>query len=114
MGVNAKHLATFILGAAAGVALNKYLNTEEGEKVMESLKEKGNQLKTEAEGAIDKAPEYFEELRSGASTKFNEVVSSLKEKYPDAEKNISDLFANIIKPKNESGTSAVEVESKEA
>ncbi|TAE37203.1 MAG: YtxH domain-containing protein, partial [Runella slithyformis] len=33
MMVNAKHLATFVLGAAAGVALHKYLQTEEGEKM---------------------------------------------------------------------------------
>jgi uncharacterized protein YicC (UPF0701 family) len=108
MGVNSKHLATFILGAAAGVAINKYLNSEEGEKMMESLKEKGSQLKSEAESAVDKAPQYFEELRSGASAKFNEIVGNLKEKYPDAEKVINDLFASFSKPKNEEGTSAEE------
>ena len=64
MSVNAKHLATFILGAAAGVALNKYLQTEEGEKTLNDLKEKASNLKTEAEGAIDKAPEYFEKLKT--------------------------------------------------
>jgi uncharacterized protein YicC (UPF0701 family) len=109
MGVNQKHLATFILGAAAGVAINKYLNSEEGEKMMESLKEKGTQLKTEAESAVDRAPQYFEELRTGANAKFNEIVGNLKEKYPDAEKVINDLFAGFAKPKNENGTS-VEVE----
>ena len=36
--VNAKHLATFVLGAAAGVALHKYLQTEEGEKMLEDLR----------------------------------------------------------------------------
>ena len=110
MGVNAKHLATFILGAAAGVALNKYLNSEEGEKMMENLKEKGNQLKSEAEGAMDKGHEYFDDLKSGANEKFNEIVGNLKEKYPDAEKMINDLFAGFSKPKNEEGTSA-EVEA---
>ena len=48
MSVNAKHLATFILGAAAGVALNKYLQTEEGEKTLNDLKEKASNLRTEA------------------------------------------------------------------
>ena len=33
--------ATFIIEAIAGIALNKNLNTEEGEKVM---KDKGNEL----------------------------------------------------------------------
>ena len=54
--INAKHLATFVLGAAAGVALHKYLQTEEGEKALNDLKIKGNQLKDDAEQAIDKAP----------------------------------------------------------
>ena len=110
MGVNAKHLATFIMGAAAGVAINKYLNSEDGEKMMENLKEKGTQLKSEAEGAMDKGNEYFDDLKSGANEKFNEIVGNLKEKYPEAEKMISDLFSGISGSKNESGTSADVVE----
>jgi hypothetical protein len=43
MSINAKHLATFILGAAAGVAAHKYLQTEEGEKLLEDLKTKGSE-----------------------------------------------------------------------
>lgn len=85
MSINAKHLATFILGAAAGVAAHKYLQTEEGEKLLEDLKTKANNLKSEAEGAIDKAPEYFEELKTkGAET--------LKGNFPDAEAFFKDLF----------------------
>jgi hypothetical protein len=97
MPVNAKHLATFILGAAAGVALNKYLQTEDGEKLMTDLKEKGNQLRTEAEGAIDKAPEYFEKLKT-------EGIAALKEKFPDIEKLLHDLMGG-----NATVTSAEEV-----
>lgn len=97
MPVNAKHLATFILGAAAGVALNKYLQTEDGEKLMTDLKEKGNQLRTEAEGAIDKAPEYFEKLKT-------EGISALKEKFPDIEKLLQELMGG-----NTAVTSAEEV-----
>lgn len=110
MGVNAKHLATFIMGAAAGVAINKYLNSEDGEKMMENLKEKGNQLKSEAEGAMDKGSEYFTDLKSGANEKFNEIVGNLKEKYPEADKMINELFASFTGTKNESGTSADVVE----
>ena len=86
--VNAKHLATFIMGAAAGVALNKYLQTEEGEKMFEELKTKAGNLKTEAEGAIDKAPEYFEQLKT-------QGTAALKENFPDAEKMLHDLLASI-------------------
>lgn len=85
MAVNAKHLATFVLGAAAGVALHKYLQTEEGEKLVEDLKQKANQFKDEAEGAIDKAPEYFEKLKTEGS-------AALKENFPEIEKLLQDLF----------------------
>ncbi len=86
--VNAKHLATFIMGAAAGVALNKYLQTPEGEQAFENLKTKAGELKTQAEGAMDKAPEYFEQLKTqGAAT--------LQEHFPDAEKMLHDLIDAI-------------------
>ncbi|MFT5885823.1 MAG: hypothetical protein ACI9IP_002285 [Arcticibacterium sp.] len=80
MEVISKHLATFILGAAAGVAMHKYLQTDEGEKLMEDLKVKGNELKEDAENVIDKAPEYFEELKGKASSKLSDTLALLKEK----------------------------------
>ncbi|WP_460470764.1 YtxH domain-containing protein [Emticicia fontis] len=83
--VNAKHLATFVLGAAAGVALHKYLQTEEGEKALADLKEKGTKFKGEAEEALDKAPEYFEKLKT-------EGAEALKQYFPGAEKFLQDLF----------------------
>jgi uncharacterized protein YicC (UPF0701 family) len=101
MSVTSKHLATFILGAAAGIALNKYIQTEEGEKLMEDLKEKGNALKDEAEAALEKAPQYFEDLKTGASAKMNEVIQNLKSQYPEAENMINELFASLIKPKQD-------------
>lgn len=83
--VNAKHLATFVLGAAAGVALNKYLQTEEGEKALADLKIKASQLKDDAEQAIDKAPEYFENLKT-------EGAAALKDSFPGVEAFLQDLF----------------------
>lgn len=97
MSINAKHLATFILGAAAGVAAHKYLQTEEGEKLLEDLKTKASNLKAEAEGAIDKAPEYFEELKTkGAET--------LKGNFPDAETFFKDLFEKFKGTKDAAST----------
>lgn len=88
MSLNSKHLATFIIGAAAGVALHKYLQTEDGEKLLEDLKSKASELKGEAEEALDKAPEYFEELKTkGAET--------LKTNFPDADKFLKDLLSSI-------------------
>lgn len=97
MSINAKHLATFILGAAAGVAAHKYLQTEEGEKLLEDLKTKANNLKADAEGAIDKAPEYFEELKTkGAET--------LKGSFPDAEGFFKDLYEKFTGTKGTAST----------
>ncbi len=86
--VNAKHLATFVLGAVAGVALHKYLQTEDGEKMLDDLKSKAGDLKTEAEGAIDKMPEYFEQLK-------NQGAETLKKYSPEAEKILQDLLDNL-------------------
>jgi hypothetical protein len=86
--VNAKHLATFIMGAAAGVALQKYLQTEEGKEALEELKIKAEQLKGEAESALENAPEYFEKLKT-------EGTEALKTHFPEIEKFLQDL----IKPK---------------
>jgi uncharacterized protein YicC (UPF0701 family) len=85
--VNAKHLATFVLGAAAGVALHKYFQTEEGEKMLEDLKNQASDLKNQAEQAVDKAPEYFEQLKTDGS-------AVLKEKFPEIEKFLQDLMGN--------------------
>lgn len=87
MSVNAKHIATFILGAAAGLAAAKYMSMsdEEKEKLAGDLKEKANRFKDEAEAAFDKAKDYFEELK----TKGGEA---LKEHWADAEKMMADLF----------------------
>ncbi len=101
MSVNTKHLATFILGAAAGVAAHKYLQTEEGEKLLEDLKTKAGDLKSEAEGAMDKAPEYFEELKSKGS-------EALKTSFPDAEQFLKDLFEKFTGTKSTSEPSTGE------
>lgn len=98
MSVNAKHLATFILGAAAGAALHKYLKTEDGEKLLEDLKTKAGDLKAEAEGAIDKAPDYFEQLK-------NKGAETLKSNFPDADKYLRDILETLTGKKATGATS---------
>ena len=87
MSVNSKHIATFLLGAAAAMAAAKYMSMtpEEKEKLAGDLKDKANKFKAEAEGFAEKAKDYFEELK----TKGGEA---LKEHMEDAEKMMSDLF----------------------
>jgi len=87
MSVSSKHLATFLLGAAAGAAAIKYstMSEEEKEKLMTDIKAKAKDMKTEAEGMAEKAKEYFEELRTKGS-------SALKEKLGDVDGVINELF----------------------
>lgn len=89
MSVSAKHIATFIMGAAAGYALSKYHNMsdEEKEKFITGLKEKANKFKGEAENAWEKASDYFEELKTKGG-------DALKEHAANAESVLKDLFGN--------------------
>jgi hypothetical protein len=83
MSVNSKHIATFLLGAAAALAASKYMSMapEEKEKLAADLKNKAHQFKGEAESAMEKGKEYFEELKTkgGAAMKehFGDVGSIL-------------------------------------
>jgi hypothetical protein len=87
MSVNAKHIATFLLGAAAGLAAHKYMTMteEEKEKLMADIKAKANSFKDEAEGMAGKAKEYFEELRTKGG-------SALKDNLGDMENLFNELF----------------------
>jgi len=87
MSVSMKHMATFIMGAAAGVALTKYLSMsdEEKEKFIAGLKEKASKFKGEAENAWDKAADYFEELKTKGA-------DAMKDYAADADNIIKDLF----------------------
>ena len=89
MSVNSKHIATFLLGAAAALAAQKYvtMTDEEKAKLASNLKNKANNLKTEAEAYAEKAKDYFEELKvKGAE--------ALKEHIADAEHVFKELFDN--------------------
>jgi vacuolar-type H+-ATPase subunit H len=87
MSVNSKHIATFLMGAAAALAASKYMSMspEEKEKLASDLKDKAHKMKDEAETAFEKAKDYFEELRTKGA-------EALKEHMGDAEKTMSDLF----------------------
>lgn len=80
MGVNAKHMATFLLGAAAGYAAFKYssMSEEEKEKLMADIKAQAKDLKTEAEGLADKAKDYFEELRTKGGTAMKDQMGEME------------------------------------
>lgn len=87
--VNNKHIATFILGALAGLAAGKYasMSAEEKEKMMANLKAKANNLKDEAVKATGNAKDYFSELSKKGG-------DALKEQFPGSEKWINEIFGN--------------------
>lgn len=87
MSVNSKHLATFLLGAAAAFGAYKYMTMtdEEKEKLANDLKDKANKLKNQALDAEDKAMEYFAELKTKGS-------DALKEHMPKMEEFFNSIF----------------------
>jgi len=87
MSVDSKHIATFLLGAAAAFAAHKYMTMtpEEKEQMAAKLKDKAHQFKDEAESAAGKAKDYFAELKTKGG-------DALKEHFPDAEKWMHNLF----------------------
>ncbi len=87
MSVNLKHLATFLLGAAAGAAIMKYktMTPEEQEELMEKLKKQANDLKDEAEQATETVKNYMSELK-------DKGMASLKDYIGETEKNLQDIF----------------------
>jgi hypothetical protein len=94
MSVNTKHVATFLLGAAAALAAHKYMSMtpEEKEKLAADLKDKAGKLKGEAETAMEKGKEYFDELKTKGA-------DAMKEHFGD----VSDMLHNLFGSKTEPG-----------
>ena len=80
MSVNNKHLATFLLGAAAAFGAYKYMKMtdEEKEKLANNIKDKANKLKNSALDAEKQAMDYFNELK-------DKGVEAMKEHLPKVE-----------------------------
>lgn len=87
MSVSNKHLATFLLGAAAAFGAYKYANMtdEEKENLANSLKDKANKLKKSAVDAEEQAIDYFNELKTKGA-------DAMKEYGPKMEAFIENLF----------------------
>lgn len=81
MSVNSKHMATFLLGAAAAFGAYKYmkLSDEEKEKLANDLKNQANKLKDSALAAEDKAADYFNELKTKGSDALKEYLPKMEE-----------------------------------
>jgi septation ring formation regulator EzrA len=99
MSVNSKHLATFLLGAAAAFGAYKYVNMtdEEKEKLANDIKDKANKLKKTALDAEDQAMDYFDELKTKGA-------DAMKEYMPKVEEFFENLFKGGSKTTNASTT----------
>lgn len=99
MSVNSKHLATFLLGAAAAFGAYKYMNMtdEEKEKLAATLKDKANKLKDQAMDAEGKAMDYFSELKTKGG-------DALKEHMPKVEEFLNNLFKSGEKVADEAAS----------
>ena len=100
MSVDSKHIATFLLGAAAAFAAHKYINMspEEKQKLSDSLKDKAHHFKSEAETAAEKAKDYFAELKTKGAEAF-------REHFGDADNIMHNIFGTT--PKNTDPTKTV-------
>jgi hypothetical protein len=81
MSVNSKHLATFLLGAAAAFGAYKYMKMtdEEKEKLASDIKDKANKLKDSAMDAEKQAMDYFNELKSKGADAMKEYMPKVEE-----------------------------------
>ncbi|MDQ6608426.1 MAG: hypothetical protein M3Y85_01235 [Bacteroidota bacterium] len=101
MSVNNKHLATILLGAAAAFGAYKYHNMsdEEKKKMADSLKDKFHKLKDEAEGSVDTAKNYFNDLK-------HKATELLNDHFPNAEQHLNDFFKSDAKNETAGNTSS--------
>jgi len=81
MSVNNKHLATFLLGAAAAFGAYKYMKMtdEEKEQLARDIKDKANKLKDSALDAEKQAMDYFTELKSKGADAMKEYMPKVEE-----------------------------------
>ncbi|HEX6333817.1 MAG TPA: hypothetical protein VFZ78_06305 [Flavisolibacter sp.] len=81
MSVNSKHLATFLLGAAAAFGAYKYMKMtdEEKEKLAADIKDKATKLKNNAVDAEERAMEYFKELQAKGADAMKEYMPKVEE-----------------------------------
>jgi hypothetical protein len=95
MHINSKHLATFLLGAAAAFGAYKYMNMtdEEKEKLANDIKDKANRLRNTALEAEAQATDYFHELK-------DKGADALKEYLPKVEEFFENLFKGGTKATN--------------
>ncbi len=92
--ITPKHLATFLMGAAAGAAIIKYnsMTKEEQDALVDNLKQKAEDAKGEAKAAMDNLQDFFTNVQEKG-------MDTLKNQMGNAEVMIQDFLQNLNKPK---------------
>lgn len=82
-----KHLTSFILGAAAGIAVYKYssMSKDERQEFMDNMKDKATKLKEDAECAVDKAKNYFEDMKKKTADHISTAERKVKDMFGKGE-----------------------------
>jgi hypothetical protein len=92
--ISPKHLATFLMGAAAGAAIMKYnsMTPEEQQNLIADLKQKAEDAQDEAKQAMTQMHEYFTDMQGKG-------MEALKTQMGSAEGMINDFIKNMTPPK---------------
>ncbi len=64
MSNKSKELATFILGAAVGMAIGYFINSDKREEFLETIKDKAGKISEEIGEQLDKGKEILGKLAS--------------------------------------------------
>ncbi|HUX84677.1 MAG TPA: YtxH domain-containing protein [Chitinophagaceae bacterium] len=70
-------MATFILGAAVGMAIGYFINSDKKEEFLSTIKEKAGKIREGIEDQLEKGKEMLDELASKGKAKANKAEKSL-------------------------------------
>ena len=71
---NSKVLLALLAGAAIGVAIGYFLNSDKKEEIIEDLKEGASKLKDTLAEEIEKGKDFIQDLKSSAEDLFNKTT----------------------------------------
>jgi Holliday junction resolvasome RuvABC DNA-binding subunit len=91
--ITPKHLATFLMGAAAGAAIMKYnsMTKEEQDQLVTDLKQKAEAAQDEAKAAMTQLHDYFTDMQGKG-------MEALKTQMGTAETMIHDFISKMTPP----------------
>ena len=71
MSDNSKTILTFLLGAAAGIAIGFYIASDNKEEIISDLKDAGKRIKENLGEEIEKGKKFVDEIKSKVNDLLN-------------------------------------------